>query len=176
MFPYRPFFPRFSTGPRNLSGAAAAGLILPVADGSRGVDDLVGLGGSFVLSKVCLTFIVVYLVSPSWIITARNTLQQLGQLHGDRCSAVLITMAIRDHLSTAHIVGASLGVYLVAHRLYRVFYDLRLHPLSHIPGPKLAAITYLYQTYYSLVGGSRFYIQVGKLHEQYGMSRTPKSF
>jgi hypothetical protein len=79
-------------------------------------------------------------------------------------------MVIRDHLSAAQIIGASVGVYVVAHRLYRVFYDLRLHPLAHIPGPKLAAITYLYQTYYSLVGGSRFYIQVGKLHEQYGMS------
>jgi hypothetical protein len=78
-------------------------------------------------------------------------------------------MAIRDASSAASLAVSGLAVYLAAHRLYRIFYDLKLHPLSHIPGPKLAAITYLYQTYYSIVGGSRFYIQVGKLHERYGM-------
>lgn len=78
-------------------------------------------------------------------------------------------MAIRDASSATSLAVSGLVVYLAAHRLYRIFYDLKLHPLSHIPGPKLAAITYLYQTYYSLVGGSRFYIQVGKLHERYGM-------
>ena len=82
-------------------------------------------------------------------------------------------MAIRDDFSTAHIALSGLVIYLVVHRIYRVFYDLKLHPLAHIPGPKLAAITYLYQTYYSLVGGSRFYIQIGKLHEKYGMSQIP---
>src|SRR5450432_3621299 len=41
-----------------------------------------------------------------------------------------------------------------------------------IPGPKVAAATYLYQTYYSLIGGSRYYIQIGKLHEKYGKVQT----
>jgi hypothetical protein len=49
----------------------------------------------------------------------------------------------------------------LSHRLY-------FHPLPHIPGPKLAALTFLYQTYFSLAGGSRFYAQIGKLHEKYG--------
>ena len=49
-----------------------------------------------------------------------------------------------------------------------VFYILYRHPLSHIPGPKIDAVTYLYQTYYSLVGGSRYYIKIGKLHDKYG--------
>lgn len=63
----------------------------------------------------------------------------------------------------------ALVVIAVLHRIYKVFYDLYLHPLARIPGPKLAAITYLYQTYYSLlIGGSRFYVKIGKLHDQYG--------
>jgi hypothetical protein len=49
-----------------------------------------------------------------------------------------------------------------------VVYRLRFHPLAHIPGPKLAAITNLYGLYYSVVGGSRFYIQIERLHERYG--------
>jgi hypothetical protein len=51
---------------------------------------------------------------------------------------------------------------------YRAFYNLYRHPLAHIPGPKLAASTYLYQTYFSLVGGSRYYIQIAEMHRKYG--------
>lgn len=59
---------------------------------------------------------------------------------------------------------AILGCYLltIVRRLY-------FHPLAQIPGPKLAAATLLYQTYYSFAGGrSRFYQKVAKLHEKYG--------
>lgn len=49
-----------------------------------------------------------------------------------------------------------------------IIYRLCFHPLAKVPGPKLAGITWLYQTYYSFVGGSRFYLQVERLHHQYG--------
>lgn len=78
-------------------------------------------------------------------------------------------MTVLEGYSTTFLIGCSVVTYVIAHRIYRIFYDLYLHPLAHIPGPKLAAITYLYQTYYSLVGGSRFFIQIGRLHEQYGI-------
>jgi hypothetical protein len=79
-------------------------------------------------------------------------------------------MVVFEGYSRTFLIACSVAIYIVAHRIYRIFYDLYLHPLAHIPGPRLAAITYLYQTYYSLVGGSRFFIQIGKLHEQYGMA------
>jgi hypothetical protein len=47
-------------------------------------------------------------------------------------------------------------------------YNLYFHPLAHIPGPKLAAATYLYQTYYSLIGRSRYYRIIKQLHKKYG--------
>jgi hypothetical protein len=61
------------------------------------------------------------------------------------------------------VIGAAVGsvAYILIYRLY-------FHPLSHIPGPRLAALTFLYQTYFSLVNGSRFYVQIGKLHKIYG--------
>ena len=49
-----------------------------------------------------------------------------------------------------------------------IVYRLYFHPLAKVPGPKLAAITWLYQTYYSFVGGSRFYLEIEKLHQIYG--------
>ena len=53
--------------------------------------------------------------------------------------------------------------------VHRVFYNLYQHPLAHIPGPKLAGATYLYQTYFSLYGGkSRYYIKIAEFHKRYG--------
>jgi hypothetical protein len=56
-------------------------------------------------------------------------------------------------------------IYILSALAYRRF----LHPLSKIPGPPLASVTYLYQTYYNTVGGKQFYAQIEKLHEIYGM-------
>jgi hypothetical protein len=49
-----------------------------------------------------------------------------------------------------------------------LLYNLYRHPLAHFPGPKLAGATYLYQTYFSLIGGSKYYIEIAKMHEKYG--------
>jgi hypothetical protein len=55
--------------------------------------------------------------------------------------------------------------YLIALACYRVYF----HPISHIPGPKLAAFTYWYQSYYDLWPHSgRFLWKTIELHEQYG--------
>jgi len=69
--------------------------------------------------------------------------------------------------STTQLISAIL-VLTVANVLWTLLYRLYFHPLAHIPGPKLAAVTFLYQTYFSFVNGSRYYAQIGKLHEAYG--------
>ena len=53
-------------------------------------------------------------------------------------------------------------------------YRLYLHPLANIPGPRLAALTYLYRTYYNATNGSRYYAQIEKLHAQYGRLQRPR--
>jgi hypothetical protein len=68
-------------------------------------------------------------------------------------------------LSKAVIYAAMLIPPYVA---YVVVYRLFFHPLAQIPGPKLAALTFFYQTYYSFKDGSRFYKKVGLLHKKYG--------
>jgi hypothetical protein len=80
-------------------------------------------------------------------------------------------LGIDGSYNLSYILGCALVLLLIVSCAQRVFYDLYRHPLSHIPGPKLAAVTYLYQTYYSLVGGSRFYAQISKRHEKYGRTR-----
>lgn len=47
-------------------------------------------------------------------------------------------------------------------------YNLYFHPLAKVPGPKLAAITSLYKTYFNATDGSKFYLQIEKLHKEFG--------
>jgi hypothetical protein len=49
-----------------------------------------------------------------------------------------------------------------------VIYRLLFHPLSRVPGPKLAAISRLYDFYYDCVLGGKFVFKIDELHDQYG--------
>ncbi|OIW31159.1 cytochrome P450 [Coniochaeta ligniaria NRRL 30616] len=50
---------------------------------------------------------------------------------------------------------------LALHRLY-------LSPLSPVPGPRLAALTWLYEFYYDIVLGGQYTFKIIRLHAQYG--------
>lgn len=49
-----------------------------------------------------------------------------------------------------------------------VVYRLYFHPLVHIPGPLLARASFFYAYSYHMRRG-RFYLQIPKLHERYGV-------
>ncbi|KAK3351394.1 cytochrome P450 [Neurospora tetraspora] len=49
-----------------------------------------------------------------------------------------------------------------------VYYRLTLHPLAKFPGPKLAAITRLYEGYYDVIQEGQYTFKIGELHKQYG--------
>jgi hypothetical protein len=59
----------------------------------------------------------------------------------------------------AVILPVAFALYLLTSLVYTAIYKVSFHPLAHIPGPKLAGVTYLYQTYFSLVGGSCYYVK-----------------
>jgi hypothetical protein len=59
--------------------------------------------------------------------------------------------------------------YLMVLAVYTVVTRLYLSPLAKVPGPKLAALTYLYEWYYDIVRQGRFPFKVRSLHEKYGM-------
>lgn len=59
----------------------------------------------------------------------------------------------------------SLG--LVAFVTFRWIYRLYFHPLAKFPGPKLAAITHLYEGYYDVVHKGAYIFEVGKMHKKY---------
>lgn len=57
-------------------------------------------------------------------------------------------------------------IYLVSLIIYRFY----LHPLSGVPGPRLAAITSWYETYYDLfkAPGGQYWNKLDELHKSYG--------
>jgi hypothetical protein len=72
-------------------------------------------------------------------------------------------------LLTARNALGLLGVWL-AYQLVRAAWNISpMHPLSRIPGPKLAAATYLPEFYYDVVKFGRYTNQIAKMHEVYGI-------
>jgi cytochrome P450 len=60
-------------------------------------------------------------------------------------------------------------VGIVLYTLVLVVYRLYLSPVAHIPGPKLAALTHLYEGYYDVFGHQgRFLWKCKELHDRYG--------
>lgn len=65
------------------------------------------------------------------------------------------------------LVLVAFSVYLATLGVYRLF----LHPLAEVPGPKLAALTGWYETYFQLLHkglGGQFTFHIKELHHEYG--------
>lgn len=56
------------------------------------------------------------------------------------------------------------AAYMITLVLYRLFF----HPLYSYPGPRLAAATGWYETYYDCLRGGKFSKHIDELHEEYG--------
>lgn len=60
----------------------------------------------------------------------------------------------------------------VISQLWKAFYRLYLHPLAHIPGPRLASVSSLYGFYYNYIHDGTYSKIFPGLHKKYGIS-TP---
>ena len=66
-------------------------------------------------------------------------------------------------------VVASILLSWLTIAIHRLFF----HPLAAFPGPKLAAITVLYEAYYDVWKGGKYIFKLNELHRKYG--KIPKS-
>lgn len=65
-------------------------------------------------------------------------------------------------------ITSTVVLYYVTVALYRLF----LHPLARFPGPKLAAVTQLYEGYYDLYQSGQYTFKIAELHKQYGKKES----
>ncbi|EGD90424.2 hypothetical protein H112_01883 [Trichophyton rubrum D6] len=63
---------------------------------------------------------------------------------------------------------ALIVVSIFAYVIGNVIYQLHFSPLSRFPGPKIAAVTYLYEFYYDVILKGRYIFKIRELHEKYG--------
>lgn len=64
-----------------------------------------------------------------------------------------------------YALGAAVA-YLAVLAIYRVYF----HPLSRFPGPKIAAATGFYETYFDIISGpgGQYMWEIQRMHEKYG--------
>ncbi|GKT84348.1 trichodiene oxygenase [Colletotrichum tofieldiae] len=66
-------------------------------------------------------------------------------------------------------VGALFVAWIVYHFIRALYNASPLHPLSKIPGPKLAAASYLYEFWFDFVRKGRYTHEIRRMHEIYGL-------
>ncbi|KAJ9197384.1 hypothetical protein DTO164E3_5817 [Paecilomyces variotii] len=61
-----------------------------------------------------------------------------------------------------------LFLFLGTYALVVIIYRLYLSPLSRFPGPKIAAVTWLYEFYHDAIRGGQYVWEIEKMHLRYG--------
>jgi hypothetical protein len=80
-------------------------------------------------------------------------------------SPIAILASVKEQFTMSIILLVIFGLIL------RSIYRLYLHPLHHIPGPKLAAISHAYEFYHDVIRGGLFVWEIEKMHEKYGSAQ-----
>ncbi|KAF4636899.1 hypothetical protein G7Y89_g1175 [Cudoniella acicularis] len=70
-------------------------------------------------------------------------------------------MALLQVAETVVVLAILLTVAGAIRRLY-------FHPLAHIPGPNLAALTWWYEVYFDIIQPGQYVFKIQELHKQYG--------
>jgi hypothetical protein len=71
-------------------------------------------------------------------------------------------------IEIAAYFSALVALWLLVKAVQALYNLSPLHPLSRIPGPKLAAATYLPEFYYDVWKFGGYTKEISKLHEKYG--------
>ena len=87
-------------------------------------------------------------------------------------STIMMIQAAALSLDTSILTlrnAFSLVVVWLAYQILKALYNVSpLHPLSGIPGPKLAAATYIPEFYHDVVKFGCFTKEIKRMHEKYG--------
>ncbi len=74
---------------------------------------------------------------------------------------------LNGFLTQTNLIGLA-GLWIAYYLLWALYNISPFHPLSHIPGPKLAAATFLYEAWYDLILHGRYTHEIKRMHEIYG--------
>lgn len=81
---------------------------------------------------------------------------------------MLTTTQVLPATSTVTTLALTFVVYLLFLPIYRLYFS----PLSKFPGPKLAALTGLYEFYYDYWLEGKYVFEIERMHSKYGESSS----
>lgn len=61
-------------------------------------------------------------------------------------------------------------LYIIYGAIWRLYFS----PIAHIPGPRLAALTFWNETYYDIVLGGKYTWKIAEYHKSYGELESTK--
>jgi hypothetical protein len=76
-----------------------------------------------------------------------------------------------EYLATITVSDVCIGLstawigYWISLAIYRLYF----HPLAGFPGPKIAAITHLYEIAWDYFGNGAYLFEIEKMHKKYGL-------
>lgn len=68
------------------------------------------------------------------------------------------------------IVSALIILIILTVAAYRLY----LHPLADVPGPRMCALTELYELWWDCIMEGQFFKRVQEMHDRYGKAAAPK--
>lgn len=85
------------------------------------------------------------------------------------CMSVKMAFSLSEFTSS-NVVTVVVVTFIssIIYTLFLTVSRLYFSPISHIPGPKLAAATWWYEFYFQVVKGGQYFKEIARLHKQYG--------
>lgn len=71
--------------------------------------------------------------------------------------------------SSISSITAGFGALALIYAVYLAIYRLIFSPLAAFPGPKLAAMTDLYEFYFDFFRNGTYIFEIEKMHQRYGL-------
>lgn len=93
----------------------------------------------------------------------------MATLSSTHLSSIVSAICVKSILHTTLLAISVSCIVLALQRLY-------LHPLSPIPGPKLAALTSWYEFYYDVLQPGQYVFKIQELHKHYGTASPISHF
>ena len=79
----------------------------------------------------------------------------------------MLELSRLQHVPPALVVCA-LGLLCSCFVVFSCLYNLYLHPLRKIPGPKLAAMWSCYEFYFDVIKDGTYLWEIRRMHAKYG--------
>ncbi|CAG9982715.1 unnamed protein product [Clonostachys byssicola] len=106
---------------------------------------------------------------PPGVASTKAKTQFISMEHGIVCLLLYwITVWDQSHIDS---LNCSILVYIASVAIYRLYF----HPLAKFPGPRLAAVTGLYEAYYDLYLNGQYTFKIAELHNKYGNYSTKRA-